>query len=99
VQSFVPLTMAEDLALLTSSGGYIADLVLRTMGDEPSSEYASPHVVIKTLYASAMVLLQTRRCNSQAPPKSLLLPSHAVANPRPTEHAAMAFPWPGLADD
>lgn len=55
--------MAQDLALLTSSGGCIADLVLRTIGDELSSEYASPHAVIKTLYASAMVLLQTRRCN------------------------------------
>jgi len=91
--------MAEEIALLTSSGGYIADLVLRTIGDELSSEYASPHAVIKTLYDSAMVLLQTRRCNSQAPPMSWLLPSYAVANPRPTEHAAMAFPWPGLADD
>jgi len=95
----MPLSMAEDLALLTNSGSYIADLVLRTIGNELSSEYALPHAVIKTLYASAMVLLQTKRCNSQAPPMFLFLPSHAVANPRPTEHAAMAFPWPGLADD
>lgn len=42
IQSFVLLTMAEDLALLTSSGSIIEGLVLRTVGHELSNECASP---------------------------------------------------------
>lgn len=91
--------MAGDLVLRTSSGSLIKELVLRTIGDELSCECAASHAVTKPLYASPNLLLLTRRCSARTPPMSLLQPSHAVANLRPTEYATMAFPYDRLLGD
>lgn len=73
--------------------------MLQTIGDELPSESASLYAITGTLYASAMLLLQTLFLHSHAPPMSVFLPSHAVADIRPTDHISMAFPCHGLVDD